>query len=114
MAEKTIFEKIIDGRIPADVVYDDDRAMAFRDINPQAPTHVLIIPKRPIPTVDDVTEADEAVVGHLFIVAGKVAEKLDVVGQYRLVVNCGEAAGQEVMHLHLHMLAGRPLSWPPG
>lgn len=114
MAEKTIFGRIIDGEISADVVYDDDRAMAFRDINPQAPTHVLIIPKREIATVDDVSEADESLVGHLFVVAARVAEKLGVVGQYRLVVNCGEGAGQEVMHLHLHLLAGRPLSWPPG
>jgi histidine triad (HIT) family protein len=114
MAEKTIFGKIIDREIPADVVYEDDRAMAFRDIDPQAPTHVLIIPKREIPTVDDIAEGDEALAGHLFVVAGRVAEKLGVVGQYRLVVNCGEGAGQEVMHVHLHMLAGRPFTWPPG
>lgn len=114
MAEKTIFKRIIDGEVPAEIVYEDDRAMAFRDIDPGAPVHVLIIPRQEIPTVDDATEADEAILGHLFTVARQVAAKLDVSGRYRLVVNCGEGAGQEVMHLHVHLLAGRPLSWPPG
>jgi len=114
MAEKTIFKKIIDREIPADIVYEDDLCLAFNDINPQAPTHVIVIPKKEIPTVDDVAEADESLVGHLFVVIGKIAAQLGLGGGYRVVANCGRDAGQEVMHLHLHLLGGRPLSWPPG
>lgn len=115
MAEKTIFAKIIDGEIPADKVYEDDEVLAFRDVNPQAPVHVLIIPKKPIATVNDLEPADAALVGKLFLVAKQVAadEGVDDDG-YRLVMNCNEGAGQSVFHIHLHLLAGRPLEWPPG
>jgi len=114
MAEKTIFKKIIDREIPAKIVYEDDQCLAFEDISPQAPTHLVVIPKKEIPTVDDIAEADAAVVGHLFVAIGKIAEQLGLGNGYRVVVNCGKEAGQEVMHLHFHMLAGRRFSWPPG
>ncbi len=112
-SDKTLFQKIADGEIPADVVYQDDRAVAFRDIAPQAPTHVLIVPRQPIPRADAIDEADEALVGHLFTVARKVAEA-EGLSDYRLVVNNGEGAGQTVFHLHVHLLGGRGLQWPPG
>ena len=114
MAEKTIFKKIIDGEIPAEIVYEDDLCIAFKDIRPVAPTHVLVIPKKEIPTVSDVAEEDEQLVGHLFVVMGKIAAQLGLDGGYRVVANCGRDAGQEVMHLHFHLLAGRHLAWPPG
>ena len=114
MAEKTVFKRIIDGEIPADIVYEDDHCLAFRDINPRAPTHVLLIPKAEIPTLDDLTEADHAVAGHLLLAVGKVAKTLGIEGAYRLVANCGTEVGQEVMHVHFHILAGRRLGWPPG
>lgn len=106
----TIFSKIIAKEIPADIVYQDDRVTAFRDISPQAPTHILIIPNKEIPTVNDVTEADEAVLGHLFIVARKLAVQEGIAQNgYRLLVNCGSHGGQEVLHLHMHLLGGRKL-----
>jgi histidine triad (HIT) family protein len=106
----TIFSKILAKEIPADIVYEDDRVTAFRDISPQAPTHILIIPNKEIPTVNDVTEADEAVLGHLFIVAKKLAEQEGIAEDgYRLLVNCGSHGGQEVFHLHMHLLGGRKL-----
>ena len=111
--DKTLFQKIADGEVPADVVYRDDRAVAFRDINPQAPTHVLIVPRKPIPRADAVEEADEALVGHLVTVARRVAEG-EGLSDYRLVINNGEGAGQSVFHLHLHRLGGRPFQGPPG
>ncbi len=114
MAEKTIFKKIIDREIPAKIVYEDDLCLAFEDINPQAPTHVIVIPKREIASVDDVTEQDEDVVGHLFLAIKKIAAQLKLTSGYRVVTNCGPDAGQEVMHLHFHLLAGRKLAWPPG
>jgi histidine triad (HIT) family protein len=109
----TIFQNIIDRKIPADIVYEDDRSLAFRDINPQAPVHVLVIPKKPIAKVADMTEGDREIVGHLFWVARKIAaaERLE---DYRLVVNNGAGAGQSVFHLHLHLLGGRAMKWPPG
>lgn len=111
----TIFQKIIDREIPADIVYEDERALAFRDINPQAPTHILVIPKKAIKGVSAAVSEDEAQLGHLFVVAAEVArrEGLDEEG-YRLVVNDGYNAGQTVFHLHVHLLGGRALSWPPG
>lgn len=112
-SEKTLFQKIADGDIPANLVYQDDRAVAFRDIAPQAPTHVLVVPRKPIPRADAIEEADEALVGHLFTVARKVAEA-EGLTDYRLVVNNGEGAGQTVFHLHVHLLGGRGLQWPPG
>jgi len=114
MAEKTIFKKIIDREIPADVVYEDDLCLAFRDIDPQAPTHLVVIPKKEIPMVDQVAEEDERLVGHLFLAMKKIAVALGLDGGYRVVTNNGPDAGQEVMHLHFHMLAGRRFRWPPG
>ena len=109
----TIFSKIIAGELPADVVYEDDQALAFRDINPVAPTHVLVIPKREIVNVGESVEADAELLGHLMIVAGRVA-KLENLKDFRVVTNSGAGAGQSVFHLHLHVIGGRSLSWPPG
>ncbi len=111
--EKTLFQKIADQEVPADILFEDDRAVAFRDVDPQAPTHVLIVPRKPIPRADQIELADEALVGHLFTVARRVAEQ-EGLSDYRLVMNNGEGAGQSVFHLHLHLLGGRPLQWPPG
>lgn len=106
----TIFSKIIDGEIPADIVYKDDQVTAFRDINPQAPVHILIIPNKEIPTVNDVTEQDEQLIGHMFTVAKRIAEKENVAENgYRLLVNCNRDGGQEVFHLHMHFFGGRRL-----
>jgi len=109
----TLFERIASGEIPADVVYEDDDAIAFRDLAPVAPVHVLVVPRRPIPRADAVEPADEALVGHLFTVARRVAES-EGLADYRLVVNNGEGAGQSVFHLHVHLLGGRAMTWPPG
>lgn len=109
----TIFKKIIDGEIPADVVYEDDQCLAFRDINPAAPTHILVIPKKEIAQLDDMTPEDAPLMGHLMYVATQVAAQEKLPG-FRLVVNCGAAAGQTVFHLHLHVIGGRGLKWPPG
>lgn len=110
MAEETIFSKIIRKEIPSDMVYQDDTVTAFRDINPKAPTHILIIPNYNIPTVDDVTGKDEQVLGHMFVVAAKIARDEGIAENgYRLMVNCREHGGQEVYHLHMHLLGGRPL-----
>jgi histidine triad (HIT) family protein len=114
MLSVNLFKKIIDREIPADIVYEDEQCLAFRDINPQAPTHVLIIPKKVIPTHDEVTDDDSAMLGHLHIVAKKLANQLNLNDGYRLVLNCKERAGQTVPHLHMHLLGGRDLSWPPG
>jgi histidine triad (HIT) family protein len=114
MADKTLFERIADKEIPSDMVHEDDLCIAFRDIKPQAPTHILIVPRKPIPSLDDLTPDDEALVGHLFIVAKDIASKEGLSRGYRTVFNCGSDGGQEVPHLHLHLLGGRALSWPPG
>ncbi len=114
MPDKTIFKRIIDREIPADIVYEDDLCLAFRDISPKAPVHVLLIPKKEIPSVDDLEAADSQLAGHLLLVAGKLARQLELNNGYRLVVNCGPDAGQAVNHLHVHILGGRPLGWPPG
>ena len=114
MAEKTIFGKIIDREIPAKIVYEDDLCLAFEDINPQAPVHLIVIPKKEIASVDEIADADASLVGHLFVVMGKIAAELGLTDGYRIVTNCGRDAGQEVMHLHFHLLAGRRLNWPPG
>lgn len=110
----TLFSKIISRAIPANIVYEDQHCLAFRDINPQAPTHVLLVPKQEIPTLADANPEDQALLGHLLLAAGKVARQLGVGDAFRLVINNGEDAGQTVFHLHLHLLAGRPLHWPPG
>ncbi len=114
MAEKTLFQKIMDREEPGDILYEDDRCVALRDINPQAPTHVLIVPRKPIPTLDDLTEEDEALVGHLFLVAQKVAAEEGLTDGYRTVFNNGSDAQQTVEHIHLHLIGGRRMSWPPG
>lgn len=114
MADKTIFKRIIDREIPAEIVYEDELCMAFRDVSPKAPTHVLLIPKKEIPAVADLTGEDQLLAGHLLLVAGRVAQQLELNNGYRLVVNCGPDAGQAVNHLHIHILGGRPLGWPPG
>ena len=110
MPEETIFTKIINKEIPADIVYQDDLVTAFRDINPQAPTHVLIIPNKIIPTVDDVVAEDEETIGRMFTVARTIARNEGIADKgYRLIVNCREDGGQEVYHLHLHLFGGRSL-----
>ena len=114
MAAKSIFKKIIDREISARIVYEDELCLAFEDIHPQAPTHLIVISKKEIPTVNDVCAEDEAIVGHLFSAMRAIAAKLGLSGGYRVVTNCGPDAGQEVMHLHFHMLAGRKFTWPPG
>jgi histidine triad (HIT) family protein len=115
MMTDNIFQKIIERKIPANIVYEDERCLAFTDINPQAPVHVLIIPKtKVIPTHADVTEGDRDLLGYLHVVAVKLAEQLGIADGYRLVVNCKERAGQTVPHLHFHLLGGRDFSWPPG
>lgn len=114
MAEKNIFQKIIDREIAAKILYEDEHCLAFPDINPQAPVHALIIPKRAIRSVAEAADADAETLGRLLVAARKLAEQLNIKRGYRLVVNCGADAGQTVDHLHVHLLAGRPLSWPPG
>lgn len=110
----TIFTKIINREIPADIVYEDDLCLAFRDINPQAPVHLLIIPKREIATINDIESSDRELVGHLFLAAAKIAKDMGFDDDgYRTVMNCNEQAGQTVFHIHLHLLAGKPLGWPP-
>lgn len=114
MAEKTVFQRIIDREIPARIVYEDDRCLAFHDVNPQAPTHVLIIPRKPIVSLAHLDVSNAELVGHLFVVAAQLARELDLSGGYRTVVNCGHDGGQTVDHLHVHLLGGRGLTWPPG
>ena len=111
---ETVFAKIIERKIPARIVHEDDLCLAFHDVAPQAPTHVLVIPKKPIPSLADLDPADGAIVGHLVVVATRVAAELGLGGGYRLVVNCGRDGGQSVDHLHVHLLGGRALGWPPG
>lgn len=114
MSQETIFSKIINREIPADIVYEDDHALAFKDINPQAPFHVLIIPKKAIATINDITEAEAPLVGHLYVVAAKLAKQHGFSADgYRVVMNCNEHGGQTVYHIHLHMLAGKEMGWPP-
>ncbi len=114
MMADNIFLKIVNKEIPAKVVYEDDRCLAFHDVRPVAPVHVLIIPKTVIPTHDEITEADAPLVGHLHVVAVKLAAQLGLADGYRVVINCKEHAGQTVPHLHMHLLGGRDFSWPPG
>jgi len=111
---KTIFQKIIDREIPAEIVYEDDRCLAFRDVHPQAPTHVLLIPKKAIASIDCLADEDADLLGHLWLTIRKLAKELELENGYRVVVNCGGDGGQTVDHLHFHLLGGRALSWPPG
>jgi histidine triad (HIT) family protein len=110
-----LFCKILAGEIPADIIYESDTAVAFRDINPQAPTHAVIIPRKHIATINDIDTEDQAVIGSLFTAAREIAaqEGFEQAG-YRVTMNCNEAAGQTVFHIHLHLLGGRSFSWPPG
>ena len=111
----TIFSKIIRREIPADIVYEDDEVLAFRDVNPQAPVHVLFIPRQPMPTLNDATPDDAVLLGKLLLAAVAYAKKEGFAEQgYRTVINCNEDGGQTVFHLHVHLLAGRRLHWPPG
>jgi histidine triad (HIT) family protein len=115
MAEKTIFKKIIDGEIPADIVYEDEHCLAFNDIDPQAPIHVLVIPKKEIASLADLTVDDQTLVGHILLVLKRLADEKGLVGSgYRVVTNCGSDGGQAVNHLHFHLLGGRAMGWPPG
>jgi histidine triad (HIT) family protein len=110
----TIFGKIIRREIPATIVYEDELALAFQDVNPQAPTHLLVIPKQPIAKLEEATENDQALLGHLLLVAKKVADDAGLKNGYRVVINNGRDGGQTVFHLHLHVLGDRLLAWPPG
>ena len=114
MLQDNIFQKIIDKKIPAKVAYEDDLCLAFHDINPQAPVHVLIIPRKVIRTHGDIGETDRDLLGHLHVVAVKLAKQLKLDDGYRIVINCLERAGQTVPHLHLHLMGGREFGWPPG
>jgi len=106
----TLFERIIQGEVPANIVHRDDRVTAFRDIHPRAPVHVLIVPNKPIPTANDVSSDDEALLGHMFVVAAQIAAREGIAQNgYRLIVNCNAHGGQEVYHLHIHLLGGKPL-----
>jgi histidine triad (HIT) family protein len=112
--ERTLFQKIHDREIPAEMLYEDDRAFAIRDINPQAPTHFLVIPVRPLARLDEAAEADAELLGHLLLVASKVAGELGLGNGFRVAINNGREAGETVPHLHVHVLGGRPMTWPPG
>src|SRR3972149_4973688 len=110
----TLFSKIITRQIPADIVYEDELCLAIRDINPQAPVHLLLIPKQPIDMLSNAKPEDQALLGHLLLAAGRIARQLRIDGAFRLVVNTGADSGQSVYHIHIHILAGRPFRWPPG
>lgn len=112
--EKTVFKKILDGEIPADIVYEDEHCLAFRDINPQAPTHILVIPRIELPSLADATVSHKELLGQLLFVATEVARQQGLEDGYRVVINSGAHGGQDVPHLHLHVLGGRRLTWPPG
>jgi histidine triad (HIT) family protein len=111
---KTVFQRIIDGEVPARIEHEDEHCIVIHDIHPQAPVHLLLIPKQRIARVGDATAADEAMLGHLIVTAGVVAKKLGLASGYRLVINNGPDACESVPHLHVHLLAGRPMGWPPG
>lgn len=112
--EKTIFKRIIDREIPADIVYEDDDCLAFNDVNPQAPVHVLVIPKKEIRSLADLEDSDAPLMGHLLLVIRKLAREMNLDDGYRVVANTGKDGGQSVDHLHFHLLGRRPLIWPPG
>jgi histidine triad (HIT) family protein len=114
MLADNIFLKIIEKKIQAQIIHEDEHCVAFHDVKPQAPVHVLIIPRKVIPTHADVKVEDRELLGHLHLVAAQLADKLGIGDGYRLVLNCKERAGQTVPHLHLHLLGGRPMTWPPG
>jgi histidine triad (HIT) family protein len=111
---KTIFKRIIDGEVPAKIVYQDDRCLAFHDVTPQAPVHVLVIPRKEIASLDAATPDDAELLGHMLLVVQRLARELGLANGYRVVVNCGPDGGQSVDHLHFHLLGGRQMTWPPG
>jgi len=111
---KTLFERIAAKEMPANLVYEDEHVIAFRDIHPQAPTHILIVPRKPIPRIAEATPADHALIGHLLLKAAEVAAKVGLANCYRLVINNGPDGGESVPHLHCHILGGRAMGWPPG
>ena len=115
MPEKNIFQKIIDKEVPAKIVYEDERVLAFRDVNPKAPTHILVVPKKALARISEAAAGDEPLLGHLLTVAVGIARQVGI-GEsgYRLVINNGPHAGESVPHLHVHLLGGRPMAWPPG
>ena len=112
--ERTLFERIIERDIPAEIIYEDEHCVGFRDINPQAPVHVLLVPRRAIPTLDDLTDDDQALAGHLLLAAQKIAAQEGLDDGYRVAINCKANGLQSVYHLHLHILGGRKMKWPPG
>ena len=115
MAEKTLFQKICDKEIPANIVHEDDICVAFRDISPQAPVHILIVPRKHIPRIAEATAGDQAILSHLLLTAGNIARSEGVADSgFRLTINNGPDGGETVPHLHVHLLGGRPLEWPPG
>jgi histidine triad (HIT) family protein len=114
MSQKTIFQRIIDREIPANIVFEDERCLAFRDVSPQAPIHVLVIPKQPISSVAAIEDQQADLIAHLWLVIRDLARQLKLEKGYRVVVNCGRDGGQSVDHLHFHLLGGRQMSWPPG
>lgn len=115
MSDKTIFKQIIDGDIPADILHEDGKCLAFRDVAPQAPVHVLVIPKKEIVSLDHLDDEDQDLIGHLYVIIRNLARDLDIAeAGYRVIVNCGNDGGQSVAHLHFHLLGGRSLVWPPG
>ncbi len=111
---KTLFQRIADREIPAQIVYEDEQVVAFRDINPQAPTHILIVPRKPIARIGEAVPEDQALIGHLLLKAAEVARQVGLTNGYRLVFNHGRDGGEAVPHLHCHILGGRALGWPPG
>jgi histidine triad (HIT) family protein len=113
-APKTLFQKIADKEIPAKLIHEDAVCVAFHDISPQAPTHVLIVPRKPIPRVAEATVEDQAALGHLLLIAGQLSRQLGLVKGFRVVINNGPDGGESVPHLHVHLLGGRALDWPPG
>jgi histidine triad (HIT) family protein len=113
--KECLFCKIVDGNLPADIVYENDTLVAFRDINAKAPTHILLIPRRHIATMNDLQNGDESLAGELFLTAAKIAADEGLADDgYRVIMNCNEAAGQSVFHIHLHLMGGRRMGWPPG
>jgi len=112
--KKTLFKRIIDKEIPADIVHEDEHCIAFRDVNPQADVHVLVIPRKEIRSLAELGDEDQELIGHLFLVVRRLAEQFGLADGYRAVINCGPAGGQTVDHLHIHLLGGRSFTWPPG
>ena len=114
MSEKTLFQKIMDGEIPGEFFHEDDKCVVLRDIDPQAPTHFLVIPRKPIPRIGESSEEDQVLLGHLLRIAAKTAKSEGLDGGFRVVINNGPDGGESVPHLHVHVLGGRSLDWPPG